>query len=115
MPYIYNKEQQKRADDKRKDSPERKEYKKQLQKQPHSIKTRVIRVWKQRGVISNDYNKLYNDYLTTKECQRCEVIMEGRGENKKCLHYCAELNDFKIIVCNVCCWRLSRIYNIMNN
>jgi len=108
----YNKEIQKRSDDKRKDCLIRKEQLRLQALKPESIKRRVIRDWKKRGVVTNNYDKLYDDYLITNTCQRCENIMEGKGQNKKCLYYC---NEFLIFVCNSCNWRLNRINIIMNN
>ena len=108
MPRPYNKEVQKRGDDKRKDCPIRKEYIRQLQKQPHIIKSRFIGCWKKRGVISEDYDVLYNTYLTTTKCQMCDVVLEGKGRNKKCLDHCHQTGAFRKILCNNCNWTLMR-------
>ena len=105
---VYNKEVQKRSDTKRKDNPERKEFMKQLQKQPHIIKARRISVWKKRGVISDDYDELHNKYLNTELCEMCNIKMEGKGKQKKCLDHCHTTGKFRKILCNNCNWTLMR-------
>ena len=88
---------------------ERKEYMKQLQKQPHIIKNKMISVWKKRGVISDDYSKLYDDYLLINKCELCEVVLEGKGRNKKCLDHDHKSGLFRNVLCNNCNWTDRRI------
>ena len=108
MPRSNRPEVQKRSDEKRKDNPERKEYMRQLQQQPHIVKKRFIKTWIKRGVISEDYDGLYNTYLTTSNCQMCDIVMEGKGKNKKCLDHCHQTGAFRKILCNNCNWTLMR-------
>ena len=104
----YNKAVQKKADDKRKNNEERKEYMRQLHKQPHIVKNRIIRVWKKRGLISEDYDEIYNKYLNTEFCEMCKIKMEGRGKNKKCMDHSHLNGQFRKILCNNCNWTLMR-------
>ena len=108
MSRPYNKEVQKKSDDKRKDCPIRREQKRLQGQQPSSIKKRLIRVWKKRGVISEDYDVLYNTYLTTTKCQMCEIVLEGKGRNKKCLDHDHVSGAFRKVLCNNCNWVLMR-------
>lgn len=98
----------KRSDDKRKNNPARIEYMKQLQKQPHIIKNKMISMWKKRGVVSEDYSKLYDDYLVITKCELCEVDLEGKGRNKKCLDHDHTTGLFRNVLCNNCNWTVRR-------
>ena len=60
----------KRAEEKRKDCPKRKAYMKELHKQPHIVKKASIKRWKERGVLSDDYDALYDDYLSKTNCEK---------------------------------------------
>lgn len=98
------KEVQLRADAKRSSNPERILYVKELQQQPHIKKSMAIARWKRYGVISTDYDALYDKYLNTNSCEKCNVKIEGKGRNKKCLDHCHTSGLFRQILCNNCNW-----------
>tara|TARA_R110000824_G_scaffold249535_5_gene438459 strand:- start:1167 stop:1685 length:519 start_codon:yes stop_codon:yes gene_type:complete len=104
-----SKEQNKRADDKRKNDPARIAYMKQLQKQPHIIKSRMIYLWKKNGVIDNDFDKLYDNYLKVTNCELCDVVLEGKGRSKKCLDHDHVTGKFRNVLCNNCNWTIMRV------
>jgi len=60
--------------------------------------------WKKMGVLSDDYNKLYDYYLSVKECENCGVdLVEGHfGANKKCLDHNHNTGEFRNVLCNTC-------------
>ena len=87
---------------------ERKEYMRNLQKQPHIIKTRTIKTWKKRGIIHDDYEALYEKYLNTSHCELCNVLLEGNGKTKKCCDHDHENGKFRNILCNNCNWVVMR-------
>jgi len=64
-----------------------KEKYKEYQKKYYRIST-----WKSRGVISSDYDALYNKYINTNECELCGTCLT----NKKHLDHCQN------IICGVC-------------
>ena len=103
------KEINKRADDKRKNDPARIAYMKQLRKQPHIIKCSIISTWKRRGVIDNDYSLLYDNYLKVTKCEKCDVVLEGKGRNKKCLDHDHVTGKFRNVLCNNCNWTVTRV------
>ena len=55
-----------------------------------------------------DYDVLYNTYLTTTKCQMCEIVLEGKGRNKKCLDHDHVSGAFRKVLCNNCNWVLMR-------
>ncbi len=63
-----------------------------------------INNWKNRGVISDDYDKLYDYYLSIDNCENCGIeLCEGiYGNNKKCLDHDHETGLFRNILCNTC-------------
>ncbi|HBT94290.1 MAG TPA: hypothetical protein DEB23_08635 [Chitinophagaceae bacterium] len=67
-------------------------------------KSARITCWKQGGVISDDYDALYNKWKTTTHCEACDVeLIEGnKGENKKTLDHDHKTGAFRNIVCNSC-------------
>jgi hypothetical protein len=66
-------------------------------------KSRRIAGWKQLGVISNDYEALYNKWKDTSHCEECNVeLIAGNGKNKKCLDHNHKTGVFRNIVCNRC-------------
>ena len=62
-----------------------------------------IATWKSRGVISDDYESLYEYYLNVEFCELCDVeLVEGLyGNNKKCLDHDHITGEFRNVLC---CW-----------
>tara|TARA_R110001606_G_scaffold140040_1_gene278639 strand:- start:45 stop:464 length:420 start_codon:yes stop_codon:yes gene_type:complete len=67
-------------------------------------KTNRINTWKQIGVISDDFNELYNKYINTNNCDNCDVeLIHGNfGFNKKVLDHCHKTGKFRNVLCNGC-------------
>jgi hypothetical protein len=89
--YQQNKEQRKEYDKKYHDA--NKEKIKEYQKKYYKISK-----WKSIGVISDDYDALYNIFINTNECQLCSTVLT----NKKYLDHCHITGEFKNILCGVC-------------
>jgi len=82
---------------------EKKEYMKKYKKTPAGIKSRIISHWKNYGLIdsNNDkYEKLYNLYLNTNECNICKY--EFDNSNRRCLDHCHSTGLFRQILCHRC-------------
>ena len=75
-----------------------KERYKQLIKTPQEIKRRTIYKWKTRGLI-DDYEKVYQIYLNTHECMKCNIEISGRN---KCMDHCHETKLYRAVLCNSC-------------
>ena len=60
--------------------------------------------WKRIGVVSNDFNELYERYLHTSHCDLCKVeLVEGNKQNnKKCLDHDHQTGEFRYVICNKC-------------
>jgi hypothetical protein len=69
-----------------------------------AIKINRINNWKNSGVISEDFNKLYEYYIESDYCEECGVILvEGNLEgHRKCLDHCHYTGLFRNILCNKC-------------
>ena len=81
-----------------------KEQTKEYKQTETGIKCQRISKWKQYGVISDDYNKLYNIYINTTNCEECNIeLVEGMyGKNKKCLDHDHTTGQFRNVLCNTC-------------
>tara|TARA_R110001592_G_scaffold311583_1_gene586496 strand:+ start:1108 stop:1599 length:492 start_codon:yes stop_codon:yes gene_type:complete len=68
-------------------------------------KNKTISQWTKRGVISDDFELLYEKYISTTNCEECDCEF---GEfhcplaNWKCLDHCHETGEFRNILCNRC-------------
>tara|TARA_R110002096_G_scaffold2940_1_gene15039 strand:+ start:425 stop:802 length:378 start_codon:yes stop_codon:yes gene_type:complete len=92
----YNKEYQK--NNKEKIAVKKKEYR----KSDKGLKSDRIGHWKFRGVISDDYDKLYEYYLSIKECENCGIELDNGTNTTKCLDHCHETGQFRNILCGYC-------------
>jgi len=89
------------------------EYQKQYRKnnKEKSDKSCRIAKWKSRGVISEDYNKLYEYYLSIEECENCCIELNQDGATIKCLDHCHQTGEFRNILCKVCNTTRDQKYN----
>ena len=100
-----SKEVQKRADDKRKNNPDRIKYMNALHQQPHIIKSRRISTWKRRGVIHQDFDTLYQSYLESTICGRCNIPFNNTVKaTSRCLDHDHLTGEVRAFLCSVCNW-----------
>jgi hypothetical protein len=80
------------------------EQRKEYYQTDNAKKSDRISHWKRRGVISNDYDALYEKYINTNECELCSIsITRGKGlTGKKHLDHCHITGEFRNILCGVC-------------
>lgn len=75
------------------------------QKTPNGKKTTRITHWKQRGVISNNFDELYETYLSQTNCEECNVELtynRNTTPTTKCLDHNHETGEFRNILCQRC-------------
>ena len=60
--------------------------------------------WKRIGVVSSDFNKLYERYINTSHCELCNIeLVEGQKQNnKRCLDHNHETGEVRHVLCNRC-------------
>ena len=77
------------------------EYMRNYRKTPSGKKSTTFVNWKQMGLIG-DYNQIYDTYINTTHCQKCNVFLEGRGSNKKCMDHDHKSGLFRMVLCSNC-------------
>jgi len=60
--------------------------------------------WKKYGVVSDDFDKLYDYYINCRNCELCNIeLIEGNcGNNKKTLDHDHDTGLFRNVLCNTC-------------
>jgi len=83
---------------------QRKEYKKEYRQTDQGKKSHRISTWKQMQLISEDYDKLYELYINTWECDNCGIeLIEGLyGANRRCMDHNHRTGLFRNILCHNC-------------
>lgn len=71
-------------------------------KKPEYVKKQMIYKWKQRGVISEDFESLYDLYINTDDCVNCGIQLNQDTSTKKQLHHNHTTGLFEGVVCRVC-------------
>lgn len=69
---------------------------------PECLKYHTIYDWKRRGVISDNFDKLYNYYLSIHECENCGIELNSGTGTKKHLDHCHNTGLFRNILCQTC-------------
>ena len=93
-----------REKNKEKIKEQKKEYYKKNNKTENGKKSIIIKGWKRRGVINDDFDKLYDHYLNCKNCEECkiELVNGNKSANHKCLDHNHETGEFRNVVCHGC-------------
>ena len=68
-------------------------------------KSILIRLWKKRGILTENWDDLYKLYDETTHCQKCNVLLGRPGDKSghhKCLDHDHNTHKFRMILCNKC-------------
>jgi hypothetical protein len=70
---------------------------------PEEKKKRKIREWKQRGLISDDYEEIYDKWKNATNCEDCNIVLEDTNIfNQRCMDHCHTTGQFRAIICHPC-------------
>ena len=67
---------------------------------PAGIKARIIADWKRHGLIHDNYDELYELYLSATHCEVCRKEFEN--SNDRCMDHCHETGEFRQFLCRSC-------------
>ena len=73
---------------------------KEYNQTPNRKKSNRIRNWKCKGLISDDYDKIYSHYLNSTHCELCNF--EYNPTNWRCMDHNHKTGLFRNVVCNSC-------------
>ena len=79
--------------------------KKIYQHLPKEVKRCAIKTWKVRGLICDDYDALYNQYLNVTNCDNCSVEFGEFGDgsgNYRCMDHSKVTGLFRNFLCSRC-------------
>jgi hypothetical protein len=78
---------------------------KEYYNKPEGLKSSRISTWKNRGIICADWDWIYDIYLHTTHCDKCECLLTQCGGSRKCLDHDHSITDdqnVRGILCNSC-------------
>ena len=90
---------------------------------PNGIKRHRIGTWKANGIITDDYDALYDRFMSTTNCEKCSVLLTSGGWNTRttrCVdhdHSIKDRENVRGILCHACnandkCTNTSGIPNV---
>ena len=74
------------------------QYKKKYRESPKGKKAHKIASWKYQGIISSDWDLLYEKFINTTHCGLCNIeLIEGKKTNSRCLKMVIMLGIYYVI------------------
>ena len=77
------------------------EYMRNYRATPNGKKRSIISNWKHQGLIG-DYESIYDRFINTTNCDKCNVLLNGNGGDKKCMDHCHQTGQFRFVLCSRC-------------
>ena len=105
MKAYHAKNKEKKSEYNRAYSAKNKSYMKAYNQTEKGKKTHRITHWKSSGVISEDYDTLYDKYINTLNCEECgaELTVDKKmTSTTRCLDHCHTTGLFRNVLCNGC-------------
>ena len=79
------------------------EQNKAYKKTPEGTKGRRLSDWKNRGLIHDDLDELYERYLQATHCDECEEeFIHDKGAKQRCMDHCHISGLFRNFLCKSC-------------
>jgi len=81
------------------------EYIKDYRQTPEGKKKHRVGSWKYRGIVSDDYDALYERYISTTHCEACGVCLTYDRQitaTTKCLDHNHETGEVRGVLCHSC-------------
>jgi len=73
---------------------------------PAGKKSQRISNWNRRGIIYSDYDALYERYMATTHCEKCNVVLtDGLSRTGRCVDHDHSIDDrenVRAILCMAC-------------
>jgi len=66
------------------------------------MKSYTIRNWKQRGLICNDFDALYDKHMSINNCQLCNVSFDQTIPNQRCMDHDHQTGMYRKTLCRRC-------------
>ena len=79
---------------------QRAEYQQEYRQTPNGKKIGCINNWKCKGVIHEDFDKLYSLYINTKECNVCHKVFKSTTDRH--LDHSHITGEYRNVLCNSC-------------
>lgn len=70
----------------------------------NNYKTIAIKRWQRIGILDEDYDKLYDKFLNTLNCEECDTEFNNnkKGGKLKVLDHDHETGKIRNILCSIC-------------
>jgi len=81
------------------------EQQKKYHQTPNGKRSQIISNWKRYGLVSTDYNLLYENYLKSTNCEECGIEYGKFGDGTrtfKCMDHSHETGLFRNFICCRC-------------
>ena len=62
----------------------------------------TIANWKKYGILSDDYDKLYDYHMSINQCQNCNVDFDDTIKNQRCLDHDHQTGLYRKTLCRSC-------------
>jgi len=87
-----------------KNKEQRAKYRKEYVKTEQGKKVKRISSWKSKGIVSDDFDSLYDYYINCNNCEHCNTeLIEGSGlVNQRHLDHDHETGLFRQVLCGHC-------------
>ena len=78
---------------------------KEYNQSPQGKKSRRIVSWKRQGIKCEDWNLIYEWFLSVTNCEKCDILLTKDKLNTsttKCLDHCHQTGEIRYVLCHSC-------------